>query len=78
MPMKQKHPTNRLKEIRIAKGLTQKKVTELMELECQNRLSRWERGMAVPNVKNLLRLCAIYNISPQEVYEIIKASTKTK
>jgi len=70
--MKHKHPTNRLKEIRKNLGLTQKQVAAALGLDCEDRLSHWERGHSMPSATNLLRLAKIYNISPQEIYEIIE------
>ena len=69
--MKQKHQTNRLREIRMNLGLTQKQVALQLGLQCEDRISHWERGHSMPSAVNLLRLCAIYNIAPKEVYEII-------
>lgn len=59
---------NKLKELRKQCGLTQKEVAELLNLDCENRISRWEKGQAIPSVKNLFRLCKIYNVSPDEFY----------
>lgn len=46
---------NNLKEYRLKTGLTQKQVTKLLDLQCEDRLSHWEKGKAMTSVKNLLR-----------------------
>lgn len=60
---------NNLKKYRLKAGLTQKQVGQLLQLQCEDRLSHWERGQTMPSVKNLLRLCDIYKITPREIYE---------
>ncbi|MES3017421.1 MAG: helix-turn-helix transcriptional regulator [Bacteroidota bacterium] len=63
-----KYP-NKLKEYRLNKKLTQKDVVIKLDLkESENRLSRWENGIALPNVLNFLKLCRIYEIEPDKVY----------
>lgn len=59
---------NRLREIRKERGLTQKQVAELLGLKCEDRLSRWENGSAMPGVKNLLRLANIYKTLLAELF----------
>lgn len=59
---------NNLKCLRIKKGLTQKKVAEILKLDCENRLSRWENDQAVPSLKNLLRLAKLYRVKLDELY----------
>lgn len=61
---------NRLREIRKERGLTQKQVAELLGLDCENRLSRWEQGLSAPSLKNLLRLANIYKMPPELLYTI--------
>lgn len=53
---------NRLREHRLKAGLTQKQVAEKLGLKCEDRLSHWERGQAMPSVRNLFKLCEIYKI----------------
>jgi len=52
----------KLKEARKQKGLTQKQAAELLGLQCEDRISHWEKGSAVPSVKNLVRLCEVYKV----------------
>ena len=59
---------NNLKKLRLQCGLTQKEVAKAIGLQCENRLSRWENGIAMPSVKNLFRLCEIYKTAPNEIF----------
>jgi transcriptional regulator with XRE-family HTH domain len=59
---------NKLKELRIKQGFTQKQVAELLNLDCENRISRWEKGLAMPSLKNLLKLAKLYGVKLYEVY----------
>jgi len=60
---------NNLKEFRIKAGYTQKQVASLLGMQCEDRLSHWERGQAMPSVSNLLKLCRIYGVKVEEVYK---------
>lgn len=60
---------NNLKTIRIQCGYTQKQVAEKLQMQCEDRLSHWETGKAMPSVKNLLKLCEIYSVSLQDIYK---------
>ena len=62
-----KYP-NKLREYRLKAGLTQKQVAKKLGLQCEDRLSHWERGQAMPSVKNLFRLCKTYKISPNNLF----------
>jgi transcriptional regulator with XRE-family HTH domain len=66
---KEQWKNNTLKEYRLKAGLTQKQVAGKLGMQCENRLSRWEQGLAIPTVVNLLKLCRIYNILPNQLYE---------
>lgn len=59
---------NNLKECRLKCGYTQKEIAKLLGKEIENRLSRWEKGIAIPNVFNLLKLCKLYNAKVEEIY----------
>lgn len=61
---------NRLKECRLNAKLKQSHVVELLGLASANRLSRWENGLAEPNLKNLLQLSRIYNVDVELLYPI--------
>jgi len=50
-------------------GLRQIDVARLLQLDCSDRLSRWENGLAMPNLVNLFKLAVLYNVKPQELYQ---------
>ncbi len=60
---------NNLKELRLKAGLTQKQVANRLGLQCEDRLSHWENGQAMPSVKNLFKLCNVYNEGLLNIYE---------
>lgn len=52
----------KLKELRIDKGLTQKKVAEALSVTIST-LSHWECNYQEPSHKDLLTLCRFYEVS---------------
>lgn len=62
---------NKLKLYRCAAGYSQKKVAQMLGLYDTARVSRWERGMATPNVSQLFSLALIYDTQPQRLYEML-------
>jgi len=59
---------NRLKELRMSLGLRQEDVAMQLGIECTDRLSHWEKGKAMPNVVNLLKLSILYDTAPEKLY----------
>lgn len=49
-------------------GLLQSDVAKALGLDCINRISRWERGIAMPSVANLFKLARLYGVKPEELY----------
>lgn len=66
--MTTKQYPNNLREFRVRAGLRQIDVAKRLGLDCADRLSRWENGLAVPNVVNLLKLAVIYDATPQQIF----------
>jgi Helix-turn-helix. len=60
--------TNRLREHRVKAGLLQRDVASLLQLDCTDRLSRWENGLSYPSIMNLFKLARIYEVMPQQLY----------
>jgi len=72
-----KYP-NALKEYRLKKKLTQSEVIKMINLTgSENRLSRWENGLAKPSVVNFLKLCKIYEVAPEAIYSNLNFCQKT-
>lgn len=46
----------------------QKEVAKLLQLHDTSQLCRWEKGIALPNTINLLKLSIIYRTFPNELY----------
>lgn len=63
-----RHIPNLLRKHRKQWGYQQKEVAEMLGLKSTNRLSRWEKGTAVPNVQNLLKLGIIYGTLCDQLY----------
>jgi DNA-binding XRE family transcriptional regulator len=62
------HYPNRLKIIRQNAGYTQQKVAELLGHNNAVSLCDWENEKTMPNGTNLMKLCTLYNKTPQELY----------
>ena len=60
---------NSLRTHRKAAGLRQREVARLLGLNGTERISKWENGHAVPQMKSLFRLAALYRVRPQELYD---------
>ena len=50
-------------------GLLQSDVAKALGLDCINRISRWENGIAMPSVENLFKLARLYGVKPEKLYE---------
>ena len=59
---------NRLRKHRTLMGYHQNQVALLLGFENANRISRWEKGVTVPGLVNLLKLSIIYRTFPNELY----------
>ncbi len=59
---------NKLKEMRLERGLTQKEVAKLLGFKSDDRICLWEKGKAMPSVINLLKICKIYEVKVEELY----------
>ncbi len=63
-------------------GYKQEFVMEYLGLNSTNRISRWEKGLAMPSVINLFKLSVLYNtlvdqLYSEQIYEI-KRNLKNK
>lgn len=59
---------NKLKELRLRNNLKQGEVAIWLNMQCENRLSRWEHGTSMPSVSNLFRLAQLYRVLPHTLY----------
>ena len=55
-------------------GYSIKDVAGLLNIRCSNRLSRWEKGVAMPSLKNAIKLGLLYHsLTEQLFYEYRQA-----
>ena len=54
--------SERLKELRIEKKLTTKNLGEMINIS-DIAISRWERGLRVPNIESLYKLAVFFDVS---------------
>ena len=54
--------SERLKELRIEKKLTTKNLGEMINIS-DIAISRWERGLRVPNIDSIIILCQFFGCS---------------
>lgn len=59
---------NRLKKYRRIMGYSQNEVAKIFGFKTASKISRWECGLAMPSVKNLLKLGVLYSTLPNELY----------
>ena len=60
---------NNLKTARKAKGFTQKQIAEKM-LMTQQQYSRFENGVFELNYEQILKLCKLLDITPNDLFSI--------
>ena len=51
---------NLLRKYRKGRNLKQKQVAQILGLASASMISRWEKGISLPNTLNILKLAAIY------------------
>jgi transcriptional regulator with XRE-family HTH domain len=68
MEDEQTHIPNRLEKHRKIMGYTQKDVAFILGHKNTDRISKWEKGSAVPSVLNLIKLSVIYRTLMNDFY----------
>lgn len=53
---------NCLRKYRKARGLSQKKVAQILSIKNASTISRWEKGVGLPNSLNVFKLAALYRV----------------
>lgn len=59
----------RIQIARLKKGFTQEELGALLEINGKS-VSKWERGVAVPSLDHLYKICKILEISLDELLDI--------
>ncbi len=54
--------SERLKQLRISKGVTQKQVAEFLNV-APNSIQRFEYGTNRPSIDSIIKLCTYFNVS---------------
>lgn len=62
-----KYP-NKLKELRISRHLKQTDVSAYMGFTGEERISRWEKGYALPALHNIIKLTQLFNVRAEDIY----------
>ena len=57
----------RLKMCRLMRGFTQQEIADKLN-KTTNAISNWERGNTSPPVDDLIELCTLYKITPNQFY----------
>jgi len=71
--MEEKNIPNSLKRYRKARGLQQKDVANVLGLKSASMISRWEKGLCLPNTRNLFRLAILYRTMSDALFlDLIK------
>ena len=70
--MRRKRIHNYLRRCRKAQGFTQKEVAWILRLRSSSMISRWEKGISIPETINALKLAALYNTTVDCVYEDVR------
>lgn len=63
-----RHIPNNLRRFRKMHGYRQQQVVAYLGLKSTSRLSRWEKGVAMPCAKNLFKLSILYNTLSDQLY----------
>ena len=66
--MEQGRIPNSLKKFRKSVGFTQKEVAGILRLQKSSCISRWEKGITLPNLKYVIELSILYRTLPQTLY----------
>jgi transcriptional regulator with XRE-family HTH domain len=69
---------NRLWSARKATGLTQYQVARLLGYKTSTQISRWEKGLQMPSVVDLMKLSAIYRRLANDLMFDLYHSVKTE
>ena len=70
MEVNKKEVGNRIKDIRINNGLTMEELADVVESNKSN-VSRWERGLNIPNEATLRKIAVLGGVTVEELLENI-------
>lgn len=61
----------KIKYLRELKGMTQEELANLLYVSKQ-AVSKWEKGLTIPDIENIIRLCEIFNVDINYLLDIRK------
>ena len=70
--MKGKRIRNNLRRFRREHGLSQKDVAAILGLQSSSMVSRWEKGVCLPETINALKLAALYRSAVDVIYQDLR------
>ena len=59
---------NNLRALRIQKGMYQKDIAKYLSMRGMARVSRWESGLAYPDVANFMKLMELFQVNARDIY----------
>ncbi len=59
---------DRLKELRIGKGISQRELADLIFIS-RSAVAKWENGLAMPKEESIERLCEIFNVEREVLFK---------
>jgi transcriptional regulator with XRE-family HTH domain len=63
---------NYLRRCRKQRGLKQKDVADILGLVSASMISRWEKGLSLPETHNALRMAALYHTTVDFIYQDLR------
>lgn len=70
--MRRKRNHNYLRRCRKARGFTQKEVAWILGLESSSMISRWEKGVSLPETINAIKICVIYETTIDFIFQELR------
>lgn len=71
-----KYIPNSLRRYRKLSGYKQKEVARILGFKSSSRISRWENGLAVPSLFNIIKLSILYSTLMDALYIDLVRSTR--
>lgn len=65
---------NNLLRYRLLFGYTQREIAQMLGLNSTSVIGRWEQGLAAPDLKNAMKLSAIYKTLIDQLYFDLRMS----
>lgn len=60
---------NTIKQKRLELNLSQQQLATYLQIpHSQDRISDWELGLRLPKIYTIYKLCALFNVTPYELY----------